>query len=298
MIKLLKYFRAYALYYFCLLENKKKVGTPGAEGIIFSMNRPLQLYALLESYYIYCEKPAKLNILIKATDKYYINEYLKIKNDFNNQEINFQFEDTFKIDLLKLFNQIQTSHLFFLVDDIIFIRKFNFLDYFLLKNYNNYILSLRLGSNLNYCYPKSIGQPLPNLKNYHIFRKWDWFNERENGDWGYVFSVDGNLYDKYQIQIMSKIINYKAPNSYESNMNIFRFILMQKKGLCYNKSTLVNISLGRVNQEINNISGFMSIESLLDSWRKGYKIDIKTFESHNNISAHMEVESLPLITRK
>jgi hypothetical protein len=276
---------------FKYINNKS---TPGAEGIIFSMNRPLQLYSLLESYYINCDTSAKLNILIKITNSCYLNEYLKIKNDFKNQNINFVFETNFKSDLQNIISQIKTSHLFFLVDDIIFIRKFTFIDFFNLKNYNNYIFSLRLGLNLNYCYPKSIYQTLPIFKKHNKFNSWNWYKNKINGDWGYVFSVDGNVYEKNQIKIMSKIINYKAPNSYESNMNIFRFILMQKKGLCYDKSILVNVSLGRVNQEIDNISGYMPIESLLDSWQNGYKIDIKFFQNFDNKSAHIEVKNLLL----
>ncbi len=295
MIKILKYLRLYFLY---LTKLDNNTGNIGVEGIVFSMDRPLQLYSLLESYYKYCDVPAKLNILVKSSNDLINDEYLKIQSNFKNYDIKFYQENCFKSDLQKIINNVKTTHIFFLVDDIIFIRKFCFNKYFLIRNYNNYIFSLRLGRNLNYCYPRSKKQILPTLINKQKFYSWNWFTNLKNGDWGYVFSVDGNIYSKNQIIKMSSIIDYKGPNSFESNMNIFKFIFMLKKGLCCDKSILVNVSLGRVNKEIENISGLLSMESLFLSWCKGFKIDINYFNKIDNKSAHIEVENVALIKRE
>ncbi len=298
MNKFFKYFKSYLFYYFYLLISRKKNENCGVEGIIFSMDRPMQLYSLLESFYCYCENPPKLNLLIKYTKTEFQDEYKNIEIIFKNKNIDFFYETDFKENLITIIAKISKSNIFFLVDDIIFKDKFNFNHYFQIKNFNNYIFSLRLGKNLNYCYPRSISQFLPKFTSVNNLNSWKWFSYLNNGDWGYIFSVDGNVYSKRQVEIMTKIINFKAPNSFESNMNIFRYIFLNKKGLCYNQSILVNVSLGRVNQEIENISGNISVIKLLEQWKLGYKIDINIFHKIDNKSAHIETNEPLFIMRE
>ena len=265
------------------------------EGIVFSMDRPIQLFALLESYYEYCEDAVPIYIIYKASNNDYKNGYKEVENYFKRKELTFIEEKLFKDDLIKTLNKISSKYLFFLVDDIIFKSYFSFDDYLSLPNRDNFILSLRLGNNLNYCYTRALKQSLPPLKRVGKFMSWNW--RRGKADWNYVFSVDGNIYLKRDILEMTKVIPFKAPNSYESNMNIFRFLLRRKKGLCFPKSVLVNVCLNRVQDEIENISGGISLKELNKNWKNNEKIDIEYFKDMNNESAHIEVKSLSLTSR-
>jgi hypothetical protein len=282
-------------YILILLKSHKKNYSENLIGIIFSKDRPLQLYALLESYFIYCKNPMSLIILYKASEENYEKAYNEIKDLFKNQKITFRKEISFKSDLIHLLETTSSKFIFFLVDDIIFTKHFVFDDFISLKDNNKYILSLRLGENLNYCYTKQSKQPLPSFNKKKNFLVWKW--RKEKLDWNYVFSVDGNIYNKDEILIIAKMINFRAPNSFEAGINTFRFILRRKKGICYQESKLVNVCLNKVQNEIKNISGNISTNELLQYWNEGKKIDINYFNNMMNNSAHIQIDDLPLKNR-
>jgi len=265
------------------------------QGIIFSKDRPMQLYALLESYFKYCIPTPFIHIIYKVSDEKYAVAYNEIISIFSDKNIEFIEEESFREDLISILQNISSEYLFFLVDDNIFKSFFSFEDYFTLSDRNNYILSLRLGTNLSYCYTRNENQKQPLLKKKGLFLKWEW--EKGELDWNYVFSVDGNVYSTNEILEMSKQIPFNAPNSFEANMNIFHHVLIRKDGLCYHNSKIMNLCLNRVQKEFDNISGNISCEKLLSFWNKGQKIDIDYFYEMDNISAHIELEQLPLINR-
>jgi len=264
-------------------------------GLIFSKDRPIQLNALLESFYLNCKDDIPLVVYYTCSNLYYCNSYKEIEMKYFNANIEFIEQKIFKIDLIKILGSIGTEFIFFLVDDIIFKTKFSFKDYLNLPNNYKYILSLRLGKNLNYCYTKQKTQKLPEFKSIDKFISWSW--QKGEHDWNYVFSVDGNIYCTKDILAMTKLIPFNAPNSYEANMNIFRYILGRKKGLCYESSILVNLCINRVQNEIENIAGNISIQELNKYWSEGLKIDVEYFQNINNKSAHIEIDKIPIINR-
>ncbi len=282
-------------YILILLKSHKKNYSENLIGIIFSKDRPLQLYALLESYFIYCKDPAPLLVLYKSSEEDYERAYNEIIDSYKNKEITFRQEIEFKSDLINILENSGSKFIFFLVDDIIFTDQFVFDDFFSLKDNDKYILSLRLGKNLNYCYTKQSKQPLPLFNRKKNFLIWKW--EKGKLDWNYVFSVDGNIYNKDEILIIAKLINFKAPNSFEAGINTFRFILRRKKGICYQKSKLVNVCLNKVQNEVKNISGNISTKELLEYWNDEKKIDIYYFNNMMNDSAHIQIDDLPLKNR-
>ena len=58
-------------------------------GIVFSMDRPIQLFALLESYYKYCSDPVPLKILYKANNNEYLDGYKEIIQYYEKRNISF-----------------------------------------------------------------------------------------------------------------------------------------------------------------------------------------------------------------
>jgi hypothetical protein len=267
----------------------------GVNGIVFSMDRPIQLHALLSSYYIYCDDASSLYVLYKASNYDYSISYDELIETYKNKNIKFIKETNFRKDLINILENISTDFIFFLVDDNIFKRKFSFSNIFSIRNFNNYIFSLRLGKNLNYCYTLGFEQELPTFKKVDNFISWKF--TKSVYDWNYVFSVDGHIYQTSYIQTMSKLINFKAPNSYESNMNIFKYIFYTKLGICFENSVLINLCLNRVQEEINNVSGDISPLELLKYWNDKKEIDFSIFKNIENRSAHIEIVDLHLISR-
>ncbi len=265
-------------------------------GIIFSKDRPLQLFALLESYCANCYDIKPLTIIYKASEEGYNNAYNEVFSYFSEKiELHPIQETIFHDTAITVLEKIKSTYIFFLVDDNLFTRQFRFSNYLDLKNRNHYIFSLRLGMNLNYCYTKQKKQEKPKFNNIGRLISWKW-NKGEH-DWQYVFSVDGNIFNKNTVLEMSKLVPFKAPNSYEANMNIFRYILKRKKGLCYEDSVLINLCINRVQDEVKNISGDISVEELLTYWHQNKKININQFRDISNRSAHIEMDNLPLINR-
>lgn len=264
-------------------------------GIVFSMDRPLQLYALLESYFRHCTDPAPLTILFKANSSDYKKGYEEVKRYFKDMPIKFVKEDSFRNNLITIIKNISSKYLFFLVDDNIFKSKFSFADYVLKPNAEKYILSLRLGKHLNYCYTRSISQKLPKFKEEGKFISWNM--RASEADWKYAFSVDGHIYLKAEIAAMVNLLSFKAPNSFEASMNVFRYIFWRKKGLCYPESIILNLCLNKVQDENENISGNFSPSELIKIWNMNNKIDINEFNNIRNKSAHLEVHHIPLKKR-
>ena len=178
-------------FYFTPFNNYKQ--NSDLSCVIFSKDRPMQLFATLESYFKFCNYPTNLIVLYKISNKKLERSYQELFDEYQNKNIVFIEESNFKQDLINILKKIQSNYIFFLVDDIIFKSYFSFNDYFSLKYKNKYLLSLRLGKNLSYCYTKAVKQHLPIFKNINKqFISWSFYNSEL--DWKYVFSVDGHVF--------------------------------------------------------------------------------------------------------
>jgi hypothetical protein len=280
---------------FRILENKKYTENY-IECVIFSKDRPIQLNALLESFYKNCTDDIRFIVLFKYSDEKFRTAYNELSQIYFEKKIILVEENNFRVDLLNILSNINSKYLFFLVDDIIFKSQFTFNNYLSLNNRDKYILSLRLGNNLNFSFTKSKPQKLPNFEIVDDFFSWNF--RKSELDWAYTFSVDGNLYITNQIKLMSSLVDFNGPNSYESNMNFYRILFYLKRGLCFKKSKLVNVSLNRVQDEILNLSGNYNIDELCKIWSNNLKIDVTKFSDIENESAHIEVENLLLVNRE
>lgn len=263
-------------------------------GIIFSMDRPLQLNALLESYFEFCDNPEPLVVLFKSSSGKFDKGYDDVIYIFEKtHQVTFIRENDFKDDLLNILKTTKTYFLFFLVDDNLFLSNFNLNDYYQYCNFN--IFSMRMGKNIIYSYTHDLTLDLPKFKNLNGFLSWKW----QNGgyEWGYPFSVDGNIYITEMVLKMAKSINFKGPNSFEAQMNRFRFVFYFIPGLCLNKSLLVNLNLNRVQNEISNKAGEISTSDLLKAWDEGYKIEYSEYKNGNFNSCHIESNDIKLISR-
>jgi hypothetical protein len=276
-----------------IIKRKGKIKNTST-GIIFSMDRPLQLNALLESYYEFCDSPESLIILYKSTNETFNKGYIDVINHFKNiHDITFIKEIKFKKDLLKILKIINTHYVFFLVDDNLFINKFNFIDFY--KYCESHIFSMRMGQNIKYSYTHDLPLKLPDFNFFDGFLNWKWQNKKY--EWGYTFSVDGNIYISKMILCMAKSINFKGPNSFEAQMNRFRYIFYKKLGLCSHLSILTNLNLNRVQNEITNKSGEISTTELIKHWNNGLKLDYSKYKYKVFSSCHIDSGDLDFIKR-
>jgi len=287
---------------FCieLLKSKDTNKSNVIGGIVFSKDRALQLHALLGSYFDQVKDPAQLYILYAASTKDHQNSYEEVHALFKGKDITFTPQKnnySFREDLIDIVNDIHVNYLFFLVDDIIIIEHVS-LKELTAFNPSHYVPTLRMGLNLKYCYPMQSDQSIPsNIENVvgqdELF-SWYWADGEL--DWNYPLSVDGHFFRFKEINAMLNILDYKAPNSLESALQQFKFLFINRTGLAYRKSRIVNIPINKVQLENNNICGSIHQDDLLQLWNEGLQLDYKSLYGVNNISAHQEL-SIKFIKR-
>jgi hypothetical protein len=269
-----------------IIRNKQN--SDSINGIVFSKNRPMQLHALLNSYYKYVENHCPLIVLYKSTNADYDSAYERVQRLYAKQNITFKNECDFRDDLTDCLLINKSGKVFFLVDDIIFVRNFD-LEKLSSVNCNFYIPSMRLGKNIVYSYMKDKKFNLPPMiesKKKNVLLYWSqWLGK---GYWNYPFSVDGNIYAVKELLFLIRHIKFSSPNSFESNMNKYRFAMRLKFGVCFYRSVLFNNPINRVQSEILNKSGSISTDLLLKKFNEGYEIDICHYDNITNNSPHYE----------
>ena len=80
----------------------------GAEGIVFSKDRPLQLHGLLKSYFELCKDPPQLYILHMASNPDYARAYEQVKSYYQDRNIKFIRENDFRDSLISILNSIES----------------------------------------------------------------------------------------------------------------------------------------------------------------------------------------------
>lgn len=254
--------------------------------IICSKNRPIQLYALLESL------KEKTNILFKDINVLYKyeNKFLESLNEIKKifPDINFINEINFKNDVLELINVTEKNYLMFLMDDDVVKEQVDFHEITKYMDENPiFVFSLRMGKNLNYCYPVDKKQNIPfgyDIENYFMWN----FREGEF-DWNYPLSLDGHIFQKNEFDKIIKMFNnWNSPNTLEANIQPANNII-NPICVCYQQSKLVNLPINKVQNDFNNRSGNISEGYLLNVWNDKKKINLEKIYGLNNNGAHQEI---------
>jgi len=275
-----------------LRDNIPVVGNSGAlmECVIFSKDRPIQLDALLSSFYDLVRPKIKITVLYDASTEKLLNSYKELISEVTELGISWVRQKEFRCDLIGILSNVCTPRVFFLVDDIVFTQTVN-LDGFIQFDPTKYVCSLRLGENLDFCYTTNQHQPLPPFIDFRNeqFDGLCWCWSEGKLDWGYPLSVDGNIFDTREVFVMVQAGSFRAPNSFEQSLQIFNHIFQRRLGVTRRKSAIVNVPANKVQNENKNRAGDITAEEMLWYWEKGLKIDHVDLTGFNNRSCHQEV---------
>ncbi|MCB1304760.1 MAG: hypothetical protein KDK37_10800, partial [Leptospiraceae bacterium] len=267
--------------------RRASVASDKISSIVFSRDRPLQLHALISSYLAKFDFPPAMEVLYSVSDSEYLDAYEALKKEFVNSNVRFLKETNFREDLLNTLRSLGDSRVFFLVDDIVFIRPVttSILTQFPLVSG---ILSLRLGPAINYSYTRNANQRVPEFtRSEPGLLTWDW--EGQDIDWGYPFSVDGHVFWAPEILTLAEYVEFQRPNSFESAMQFFSPYFASRRGYIFEAPRLVNIPCNRVQDEIHNIHGELHQAELLSYWKDGLRIDYEKLADVNTNSCHQEL---------
>lgn len=260
----------------CLIDNNYK-----AISIVFSKDRPIQLHALLSSYFQYTT-PIPTYVLYKASSDRHKKAYNDLKLIFKN--IVFLEEINFKGDLMDLLNTSICKgfkKIFFMTDDGLFIDNFD-MNEFLSINPMSAVISLTRGDDATFCFPLNKMEKLPSFYSDETLpvklKYWIFAEVKELGLFKFPLSVDGTLFDLNEIYLLLNSIEFKAPNSLEQGMQVYYDIMCDRVGVCYSKSKFVNIHCNTVNEEGSGMNtGFYTLENLLVEWENGNRIVYEDF---------------------
>jgi len=264
-----------------------------ADLVAFSYNRPIQLYALLESLDCYTTGLHEVHVIYRSTTSQYENAYQEVMRDFPFVIFHKQGPNPrqdFKPLTLKATFDSPSEYIIFAVDDIIvkdFIDIEKSID--ILKESNAYGFYFRLGYSLNFCYPVNRPQAIPHLTKIHP-DVYTWHLKTGQYDWGYPHTVDMTLYRKKDIEHDLRTINYYAPNTLEGYWagRTQKIKKENRIGLCHKETKIVNLPLNRVQNEARNRHmNSQTPKELLAIFNQGLKIDITPLFKIQNKSAHM-----------
>jgi len=273
-----------------LITNKKM----NVDLIIFSFDRPTQLYALLESIEKYISGLGDIRILYRTSNNAYEIAYQELQDRFT-QAIFVKQGDNPKADFKPLTMQcLQKSpnnYIAFAVDDMIIKDFINLAETTrLLEKYNAYGFYLRLGKNITFSYPWNKPNPPSNLAQVEK-NICTWPFQGNWSYWGYPNTVDMTVYPKELVLQEFKNMNFTSPNTLEGRWASRLQKSKNKRGLCHNASKVLNIPVNLVqNTHRNRNMNYMTPKTLLDVFNSGLKIDIDPFYQLANNSAHIEYE--------
>jgi hypothetical protein len=265
------------------MQDKLKV-------LIFSKDRPLQLYCLIESLYKHCNNIEYCDIsVLYKTSEVYEELYENITLEFKN--IKFIKEKYFDLDLKKILIFNNLEYTMFLVDDIIFKEDFNInyiIDH-LNENKESLAFSLRLGLNTNYCYALDTNNDIPKYYEYYNdIIKWK-VNDSVN-DFAYLFSVDGNVFKSdfiKKIVLSNNFPEFKSPNKFESILSLIS--IENSEMSSFKTSKLINVPANRVQNDFKNRNENIDVDYFNQKFKNGYKIDISKISLINNNSCHFPI---------
>lgn len=257
-----------------------------ADLIIFSFNRPMQLYAVLESTHKYMTNLNKIFVLYRTTTQDYENGYQEIQRTFPDVQFVKQGSNPradFKPLLLRCFYGSPAEYIMFSVDDDI-VKDYVDIQQCIhaLEKSGAYGFYLRLGTNITTEYDgrntqigiSSYTEIEPNILK---------FNFKDGiGTWAYPHNLDMTIFKKSHIEHFYRNNHYTSPNTLESNwagaadLNCY--------GLCFRTSKKFMLPLNIVQQDwwCPNENSFTA-EQLQAKWNNGLCINIEQFfQDHNN----------------
>lgn len=264
-------------------------GPPRAEAILFSKDRPLQLHALLASYAELVRDPPPVHVLYRTSSDAYRDAYAEVLRASPAPLGRVVVERSFRDDLLALLDAVEAPRIFFLVDDIVFVRETD-LAPLLRLDPARFVPSLRMGLHLRRA--SKAEQPLPpfraGLLEAPDLRCWAW--GEGTLDWAYPLSVDGHVFSTGEMRWMARHLRFVAPNSFEGALQRYLWAFRDRLGVCHDAARIVNIPCNRVQHECDNLHGDMDAAELLAVWQGGRRMDHRRLYGIENASAHEDVE--------
>lgn len=263
----------------------------GADLIVFSYDRPLQLFAFLESVHLYMTGLDSISVIYRVSNDKFEKGYQYVRDEFQNVHFYEQVNpphDFKKLLLKALFHDTKADYFLCAVEDMVVTDSVDVADCIRLLEQEKgaYGFYLRLGTNITYCYTINAECGVPDLQ-LVVPGVYSWVFEKAHGDWGLPVTTDMTVYRKKSCKDIFEKHYYWNPNVFEELWG--NSVGRAQKGLCYEYSKNVNVPLNLVQEcKWHRSMNFFSTDELLEEFLAGLKINIKPFEKIRNFAPHME----------
>lgn len=256
--------------------------------LLFSFDRPLQLFATLESIHRYFTGYQEISVLYRASNEHFALAYETVQRTF--PAVHFVRQSStpkkdFKPLLLKLLFDNPSPYILFGVDDLI-VK--DFVDLQLctekLESSGAYGVYLRFGRHIRSCYMNNKPQELPpSVPLTDGLFAWD--TQKGEADWGFPNTLDMTLYRKADLKDLFKTMKYHHPNSLEWEWA--HHPPTNSIGLYFEHSKVVNLPLNVIGSTSRNME-YLTTSELLTYFNQGLKIHIEPLYHMENPSPHYE----------
>ena len=255
----------------------------------------MQLEAALRSFAIYCGDPAgiKLHVLYAASDVTLRSFYEQLASE--HPQVQFVPETNFRADLINIIRE--SDYVLFVVDDNVFIAPFTLgavVDSLEAKP-QALGFSLRLGKNINYCYPLACPQQAPAMSDLgDRVRLFTWVGAEH--DFGYPLEVSSSVYrTKDLLPAIEADPAMRNPNWLEAQLDRLKqnFAKTHPQLLCFEQSVAFCNPLNVVQQAFQNRNSAQlqfSPANLLWLYTAGFRIDLTIFSKFTPRGCQEEVE--------
>lgn len=263
--------------------------------VVFSYNRPMQLYAFLESAEKYLKGVEETHIIFRSSDSAYDEGYEVVKARFPkahyHRQANVQPTDFKDLVLKSVYSSKSAApYVMFAVDDIIVTDKVDLkVCTKAMSRYHAWGFYLRMGKNITESYSMRAATPIPKGKTVGgQFFKWRFSDGK--GDWSYPNSVDMTVFQKKRIESFLRNEEYIHPSSLEGRWADLGAKKLHRKGISFLRSKMINIPLNLVGPYNNRNMQSYSPAELQERFKRGQKIDISRYFRMKNRAPHVDCE--------
>lgn len=271
------------------------------DALVFSRDRPMQLDACVRSLLANVPSLGVVVAICKATEEPYWKGYEILAGELRDVAVIVP-ESDFQADAIGTLAGMRTELVLPLCDDSITFGLALIPEYALWRA-DTISLCLRLGRNTTYCHPRDLEHGLPQFEGRGPFLVWSWRGapdgdlfmwEGKEGDFGYPYSLDGNIHRRESLLGWLDGQSFSNPNQMEGCVvnAIGRREDLPPLMACYRHSRQVGLPVNVVNQTHGNRFGLLHpVETgeLNERFLAGQRIDWRAMDFTAVRGAHQEL---------
>lgn len=257
--------------------------------VVFSRDRPLQLFSAIESIERYMQGRFTIHVLYRASDTRYEAAYEEVfaaypeitglkERHLNGKDFQPLFE--------KILFDSNEKYILLTTDDVV-MKDFADLSLCqtMLEKTHAYGFYLGFGNNIERSYLSD--RPLPKPLSAELGNGvYVWNFSFGSGDWGVANHIEMGLYRKEELKRSLASSSYRNPHALQEQW--VKNLPNKKIGLCFECSKALNLPLNSTCLSGHPNMNCKSLEELLAQFNLGYKMNIDPLFQVNNPAPHYD----------